>query len=424
MLTPEDNILLTRVGRGTSMGELMRRYWHPIALSTQVSAADGPPLRTKLLGQRFVVFRDTQGRVGVLDEACMHRGVSLALGRNEEGGLRCLYHGWKFAVDGTILETPNHADCRLRERTRAPAYPVREQGGLIWTYIGPKEHEPPFRTFIWDIKSDAHRAVFRANTKANWLPLWEGGLDSSHVAILHTNVLRPSWSAKIHDQSEVAPIAWDHLAPTYEIEETPFGFHYCAFRDIPGQQGAKRNARLVPAIMPYMRIIPGKLESNYAIEVPMDDHETATYVCAFSETDEPLDREAWAKFLGFDSPYYDWETHNVNFDWDANRLGQDRSRMKTSWTGIHGLEMEDFTMSMSLTPDWDRSEEHLVASDIAVVRLRRMLLQALRRFHAGETPPGLTRADMTKVIAYDRDIAKDDRWQDFAPHNKVAVAAE
>lgn len=420
MLSQNESQLLTQVGTGTPLGEMMRRYWHPIALTEQVAEPDGAPLRTKLLGQRFVVFRDSAGKVGVLDEFCMHRGVSLALGRNEEGGLRCIYHGWKFAVDGTVLETPNHADCRLRQRLKAPAYPVREQSGLIWTYIGPKELQPPFRNFAWDIVPETHRVAFRANTRASWLPLWEGGLDSSHVGILHANLFRPSWGAKSRGETNTTPIAWDVLAPTYEIEETPFGFHYCAFRDIPSREGKRRNARLVPAILPYMRIIPGTLDQNYAIEVPMDDDETATYVIPYSH-DRPIDREAWLKMLGFDSPFYDPVTCNVSLAWD-NRMGQDRTRMKGDWTGIVGLEMEDFAMSVSQV-GWDRSKEHLVASDQAVVKMRRMLLEAIRRFQQGETPPAVNVADMTQVIAYDRNLEVDEKWQAFAPGNRLLGSA-
>ena len=139
MVTKAENETLVRVGRGTPMGDLMRRYWHPVATSAQLPGADCAPLKTMLLGERFVVFRDSQGRVGMFDELCMHRGASLALGRVEDGGITCLYHGWKFAVDGTILETPNNADGRLRQRLKAPAYDTIERSGLIWAYIGPKE---------------------------------------------------------------------------------------------------------------------------------------------------------------------------------------------------------------------------------------------------------------------------------------------
>jgi phthalate 4,5-dioxygenase len=422
MLKETDGQLLTQVRKGTPLGEMMRRYWHPIALSEQVAEPDGTPLRTKLLGERFVVFRDTEGKVGVLDEMCMHRGVSLALGRNEEGGLRCVYHGWKFAVDGTILETPNHADCRYRERMKAPAYPVREQSGLIWTYIGPVELQPPFREFEYDTVPPENRVVFRSNTKACWLPLWEGGLDSSHVGILHTNIVRPSWGAKARGEDNAAMVAWDNLAPTYEIEDTEFGYHYCAFRDVPGKEDEVRNARLVPAILPYMRIIPGKDTHNFAIEVPMDDFETATYVFAYSPT-RAVDRDWWYKFLGYESSYYDPETCDVLLDW-GNRMGQDRSRMKADWSGIEGLEFEDFAMSASLGQDWDRAREHLVTSDLAIVRMRRMVLEAVQQVQEGNDPPAVNVADMTGVVGFDRDIAVQAVWQELAPTNRTLIAAE
>jgi phthalate 4,5-dioxygenase len=427
MLSHKDSETLTRVGKGTPLGEMMRRYWHPIALSEQVAEPDGTPLRTKLLGERFVVFRDTEGKVGVLDEMCMHRGVSLALGRNEEGGLRCVYHGWKFAVDGTILETPNHADCRYRERMKAPAYPVVEQSGLIWTYIGPVELQPPFRNFEYDIVDPSYRHVTRQNVKANWLPLWEGGLDSSHVAILHTNFIRHSWKAeRAGEEAEAA--SWDSLAPTYELESTYFGYHYCAFREIPGKDGVIRNARLVPAMMPYMRIIPGAVgvsagaEHSVAFEVPLDDFETATYIVRYAR-DHAIDIPMRMEAAQYNGKFFDKKTYDVTLDW-SNRLGQDRSRMDRSWTGIDGLGMEDYSMSMSLGDDWDRTKEHLVTSDLAVVRMRKMVLEAVEAVQNGGSPPAVDIADMTGIIGYDRNIAPDDKWQNYAPGHQLAVAAE
>ena len=147
MLTHEENETLCRVGPKTRMGQVMRRYWHPVALSEQLPHPDCAPRRVSLLGERLVAFRDTEGRVGVFNELCMHRGASLALGRVENNGIRCLYHGWKFGVDGTIQETPNHSDGRFRDRLKAPCFPVREEGGLIWAYIGEKKKVPPFRRF-------------------------------------------------------------------------------------------------------------------------------------------------------------------------------------------------------------------------------------------------------------------------------------
>lgn len=232
------------------MGKLMRRYWHPVATSDQLAARDAAPLRAKLLGKRFVLFRDSDGCVGMLDEICMHRGASLAIGRVEEGGIRCLYHGWKFAVDGTVLETPN---CDLTKRKKAPAYPVVEQGGLIWAYIGAAEQKPPFRTFASDMSADAHRAVVRINVKANYLQLWEGGLDSSHVSVLHTNQARPSWAAATGVKLDVPVYTeMNDTAPHFDVEDTWFGYHYSATRVVDEARGgaAMRNIRIVPAVMP------------------------------------------------------------------------------------------------------------------------------------------------------------------------------
>ena len=189
MLNREDNALICHVGPGTPMGDMMRRYWHPVCTSAQLPVPDGPPLRVRLLGEDFVAFRDTEGRVGLLEELCMHRGASLALGRVEEGGIRCLYHGWKFDVNGTVLETPNHADPKYRARMKAPCFPVREEGGLVWAYVGPKEHEPPFSRYAFMDAQPEHRVVLRINVQCNYLQLVEGGEDST------SGCCTPTWRA-------------------------------------------------------------------------------------------------------------------------------------------------------------------------------------------------------------------------------------
>ena len=196
MLSREENELVTRVGPGTPLGNVMRRYWVPVCTSAQLPHPDCAPLRLSVLGEQFVAFRDTNGQVGFFDELCMHRRASLALARVEESGIRCLYHGWKFAVDGTVLETPNHPDPRLKTRLKAPAYPVREAGGLIWAYLGPTEKEPPFARYRFMEAPADKRCVIRINVCVNYLQLWEGGADSSHVGILHSDAARPGWIDK------------------------------------------------------------------------------------------------------------------------------------------------------------------------------------------------------------------------------------
>lgn len=419
----EENELLTRVGKGTPMGEMMRRYWHPICTSAELPSPDCDPLRTRLLGESFVVFRDTEGRVGVLDELCMHRGASLALARVEEGGIRCLYHGWKFATDGRILETPNHADPRYRERLRAPSYPVHESAGLVWTYIGPAEHRPPFRRFGFEDVPAAHRVVLRINVHANYLQAWEGGTDTSHVTMLHSNAARPSWALENGKQSlgiadDMLIDAFNDTAPLLEIEDTSFGFHYAGIRSAPGETGTRRNVRLVPIFLPNGRIIPFRDFSAWVLETPQDDEHTSTYMIDASPT-VPLSREARLRRSGLSEERF-YKDNNFLADW-SDRLGQDREsmRQRLSWTGFSGISQEDAIITTSMGPLFDRTREHLVPADAAIVRLRRRLLEAVRAFQDGKAPPAVMVEDMTRMRAFDTDWDISHSWRDIAPDHQI-----
>ena len=224
MLSAAENELLTRVGRGTPMGGMMRRYWLPVCTSAQLPRPDGPPLRLPLLGESYVAFRDTSGKVGLLEEFCMHRRASLWLGRVEDNGIRCLYHGWKFGADGTVQETPNHCDDRLKARW-APAFPTREAGGLVWAYVGPKENQPPFQRYEFFEGPEENRCVFRINTPANYLQLYEGGTDSSHVGILHCNLANPEWKNKASFVPEAADYTSMALAGRRQCADARPGEH-------------------------------------------------------------------------------------------------------------------------------------------------------------------------------------------------------
>src|SRR3546814_247887 len=406
MVTQAENETLVRVGPGTDMGEYMRRYWHPVATSAQLPEPDCKPLRIKLLGQKLVVFRNSEGEVGVLNELCMHRGASLAIGRVEEGGIRCLYHGWKFAVDGTILETPNHADCRYRERMKAPAYSVVERGGLIWSYIGPKEHQPPFRTFAAHAVPDENRVVIRVNMKANYLQLWEGGLDSSHVSVLHTNQARKSWSADRGvdvDLTNWTPM--DDSAPLFEVEDTPFGYHYAATRKLPpGREDDRfRNVRITPAIFPTGRIIRGPIMDFLVWETPDDDYSTSTFITVYAN--QPIEESWILGILGLDDERV-WNEQDCNYrgTWE-NDFFQDRATMNINWTGMRGIEQEDAAIGLSYGPIFDRSTENLVTADLAVVRLRRRLLEASRLVKDGNPALGAFIGDLSAVAAPDEDVA-------------------
>ena len=427
MVTHAENETLVRVGPGTEMGEYMRRYWHPVATSAQLPGPDCKPLRTKLLGQKFVVFRDSEGKVGMLDELCMHRGASLALGRVEEGGITCLYHGWKFAVDGTILDTPNNADCRYRQRMKAPAYDVVEQSGLIWAYIGPKEQKPPFRRFAADLVPPENRYVLRIDVKANYLQLWEGGLDSSHVSVLHTNQARTSWAAGRGLEIDPDVNKWspmDDPSPVFQVEDTPFGYHYSATRNLPPSRHneAMRNVRITPAIFPTGRIIAGPVADFLVWETPMDDCSTSTYITVYSPK-SPVDKNWVLKTLGLNDTRF-WSENDPEYKgtWE-NDFYQDRDSMQTNWTGFNGIEQEDVAIGLSYGPIFDRTKENLVAADLAVVRVRRRLLQVAAMVKAGEPAIGSQIADLTGVAAPDVDVPEGTDWRTIAPyHHEFAVS--
>jgi phthalate 4,5-dioxygenase len=425
MISHADNETLVRIGPNTDMGNLMRCYWHPVALSSQLPAPDCNPLRLGLLGERFVAFRDSSGQVGMLPELCMHRGASLALGRVEEGGIRCLYHGWKFAVDGTILETPNHADCRFRERIKARAYPVVERSGLIWSYIGKQADQPPFRVFAADEVPPENRLNLRINLKANYLQLWEGGLDSSHVSTLHTNQARRSWG--IERGAAIDPTAkWtamDDPSPVFEIEDTAFGYHYAAIRKLPPERHGDhlRNVRITPAILPTGRIIRGPNMDFLVWETPDDDYSSSTFITIYSP--DRVDKNRVFSMLGLnDNRLWSETAPDYKGSWE-NGFYQDRSNMRTNWSGLGGIEQEDAAIALAYGPIYDRTKEHLVTADVAVVRIRKRLLQAARLVKSGQQAPGAYIADLRRVAAPDVDIAAGSNWRDVAPfHREIAQA--
>lgn len=422
MLTAEENDTITLVGPNTPMGRMMRRFWIPIAASRQLEC-DGDPLRTMLLGEHFVVFRATDGTVGVLDEFCMHRRVSLALGRNEKGGLRCLFHGWKFAPDGEILETPNHGNERFRQQLRAPAYPCREAGGLVWTYIGPGELEPEFPTFGFFAGPDDNRVVIRVDSDSNYLQLFEGGTDSSHVAILHSNQANPSWMndefEAVDEDFNPGAISVDDNAPVLDIVDTEYGYHYAAKRQGPttddGQ--ATYSIRVTPVLLPMGRIIPAPSFQLYVFEVPQHDGRTSTYL--INHGPHPVPRADMMRIMGLDDErFFDDDTCAFEASW-SEMLGQDRAAMSDSWTGFSGIEQEDLIMALSMGPIVDRTKEHLVAADSAVVHLRRRLLESVRLNEDGRPPIGLEVSDLSDVKALcDTVLPADEPWGDLLPGNR------
>jgi nitrite reductase/ring-hydroxylating ferredoxin subunit len=388
MLTTEQNNVLCRVGPETDMGRAMRRYWLPALLGADLPHPDCDPKRLDMLGESFVAFRDTTGRIGILDEACRHRSASLALGRVEECGIRCIYHGWKFAWDGTVLETPNVPDPEFKKRFKARAYPAREAGGLIWVYLGPAERQPAFPHYSWFDLPDANVLATAHRVDCNYVQVLEGLLDSSHLGILHMDGLRRSDVSQLGFARKINSMQFN-LAPSLEVQDRSYGFDYVALRD--SGDGGGTEARVTAFVAPCITFNPnGDLITAV---VPIDDR-SSTFVHVFWDKgqaigEEPL-RSRQLEFVGLD----DGSLHAFGVDRTSrpedrpawhNGFRQDREAIHAgrSFSGLPGLIQEDVAVSVSGGTIRDRSRETLSGADIAIGRMYRTLLGAAQRVRAG-----------------------------------------
>ena len=377
MLSREENEILTKTSARTPMGELIRRYWIPALLSAEVPDPDCPPVRVKLLGESLVAFRDSEGRIGLLAEHCSHRGTSLFYGRNEECGLRCIYHGWKYDVDGNVLETPAEPrDSQLRHKVHHKAYPCHEAAGVVFAFLGPKDKLPLFPNYPWLSVPRDHVIVTKFFLDCNYLQALEGDCDTSHTTFLHRGnrgggVLAPK----------------EDPAPAFEIEHTWCGLRAAATRRVGSD---KQNVRVSTFVMPVIGSVPigktinGKLDGFLAVyQIPSDDHTTWRYNFRFKRS-EPMTA---------DEHYSDKVQVGTDFKLVANQRNEyllDREKQKTAnYTGIEGFATQDACVTESMGPIWDRTREHLGASDSYVIALRRFLLKAVKDLQQGIEPPGL-----------------------------------
>jgi phthalate 4,5-dioxygenase len=377
MLSSEENELLTRVDPGTAMGNLFRRYWIPALLAEEIPEPDGAPVRVRLLGEDLVAFRDTRGRIGLLDEHCAHRGTSLFFGRNEECGLRCIYHGWKYDIEGNILDTPAEPpDSQLKHKVHQTAYPCVEAGGMVFAYMGPKDKMPVFPAYDWLGVPQNQIYIAKSLLECNYLQALDGDCDSSHLNFLH-RMFKPDErrSFLVHDQ-----------APEFEIDEMEFGFRVAAIRKTAPDMNYVRISHFVmPFIgcVPVGREIDGKLDGFKAVyQVPADDQTTWRYDFFFKWS-RPMTKEDSSK-RDFVGPGYR-KIRNL-----ANRYLQDRQVQKTvNFTGIEEFLNQDACATESMGPIVDRTKEHLGVSDSYIIQVRRFLLKALREVASGEAPPGV-----------------------------------
>jgi phenylpropionate dioxygenase-like ring-hydroxylating dioxygenase large terminal subunit len=389
MLARDENELVTRVGPDTPMGRTMRRYWIPALLARELPEPDCPPVRVRLLGEDLVAFRDTEGRVGLLDEYCPHRRASLFLGRNEECGLRCVYHGWKFDVAGRCVDMMNEPDeLSFKAKVRVTAYPVTEAGGIIWAYMGPAELRPPLPHFAWTQALPSHRHVSKVIQESNWLQGLEGGIDTSHAPILHRVLRTDSSRAGFKPKDPFVR----GKAPALEVDVTDYGYRYAGIRPL-GE--SEMHVRAYQFVLPFHQIRPSRTDDGVPlvaghIWVPMDDEATMVYNWVASVRDEPLpEDERLETRLGNGPGDVDQTTFRSRRN-RANNYLQDRHVQKhETFSGIDGINVQDRAVQESMGPIVDRSKEHLGPADRAVIQARRLLLDAVRTVQDGGTPRGI-----------------------------------
>jgi phthalate 4,5-dioxygenase oxygenase subunit len=429
-MTPEENDLLCRVEGDAPMGAIMRRHWIAACLSEEVAEADGKPLRIKLLGESLVVFRDSKGRLGVLDEFCAHRRASLVYARNEECGLRCLYHGWKFDFEGNVVEMASEPPgSSIPERVKQKAYPAREAGGFVWCYMGPADEMPEFEPPAFAPTPDARVSATKVRVRCNWAQILEGQIDSAHSSSLHSSDMVPAQvdSAKATEQNWLRPST--DKAPRFQIERTSYGFRYAAIRRPIQNEVTHEYIRTTVYIAPFTALIPPNNVHNVAtLLTPEDDTTTIFYFIAWNGPDKPgIDADTWRKFN-----VLQWGVDvDANFDGIRTRENdylQDRAAMTAgNFTGIQGIPNQDIAMWEGMGPIGDRTAERLGASDVAVAAFRRLMVEAARSMQNGGPAIGTTspRIPHATISSYEGVVPKTVNWRTLgggseAPRERVA----
>jgi phthalate 4,5-dioxygenase oxygenase subunit len=416
MLSREDNEILCRVEGDAPMGRLMRAHWIPACLEEEVRERDGAPVRLRLLGEDLVAFRDSDGRLGVLDEHCPHRRASLALGRNEACGLRCLYHGWKVDVEGNVVDRPTEPrEATAVKPVKHKAYPCHESGGFVWVWMGPadamREFEPP----AWAPAPGLRTSAVKIHVACNWAQVLEGAIDSSHSSSLHSTDMVPAQvdGAGATDKTWLRPST--DKAPRLQVERTDFGFRYVAIRHPIANAETHDYLRITVFVAPFTVLIPPNDRYNLSIlNIPIDDTNTMFYFIAWSDGEhEGIDQEDWRAFcaarvgVDLDECFRPIRTRQNNYL-------QDRRAMSAgSYTGIDGIPNQDMAMWETMGSIADRSRERLGASDIAIVQFRRIMIEAARKVAAGEPAIGTSPRHVphVKLRSFEGVVPKTTNWR-------------
>jgi len=388
MLKKEQNDLLTQTGPGTPMGNLFRSYWLPALLAEELAEPDCPPVRLQLLSERLLAFRDTQGRLGVIDEFCAHRGVSLWFGRNEESGIRCPYHGWKYDVNGQCVEVPSEpSESGYCNKIKLKSYSLAERGGVIWIYMGSPELQPPLPEWEFATVPASQSFTSKRSQECNWLQALEGGIDSSHVSFLHSGNLNtdPLFKGAKGNQYNIKD-----LKPVFEVVPAEGGLFI----------GARRNAeegkyywRITPWIMPCFTMIPprGDHPVHGHFWVPIDDENNWAWSFDYHPTRALTEPEVQAMNDGkgihvLTTPGSYRPLQNKDNDYLMDRAAQ---KAKTTYSGIDGIAMQDASLQESMGFIQDRTRENLVSTDNGIIMARQRLMKAAKALlEKGEAPPG------------------------------------
>ncbi|MBS0638761.1 MAG: Rieske 2Fe-2S domain-containing protein [Proteobacteria bacterium] len=434
MLSAEDNVLLTRTGPKTSMGDVFRHFWQPVALSQELPEPDGPPLRARILGEEVRIFRATDGTVGVVSPRCPHRGADLFFGRTEEGGITCAYHGWKFATDGRCLAIPTMEPGPAREKTEQNvhllAYPTCEQGGYVWVYLGPKQHLPALPQLEFLTLPASHVFVSKKLQQCNWAQACEGGLDTAHFSFLHMPV---SDAKDVTDRlmqkvsSDTDTVRWMRAdgAPRFTILEHPVGLVLGAARH--GDAG-KNYWRISQFLMPNHGLAPAAFPGeNYHGQcwVPIDDVSCWIYNYTWNP-ERPLTDAERQRFAAGSGIHAEVDENWIPIRRRENDYLIDRRKQKyENYTGIDGVSEQDAAIQDSQGYIADRTQEHLGPTDMGVIRFRRMILGAARDMQAGTPPAAARQAALYRVRAggaiADKDVALPDVMRARFGHDHALV---
>ncbi len=410
VLKPEINELLTRAGPGTPMGQLFRQYWVPALLADELPDNDCPPVRVKLLSERLIAFRDSEGRYGLIDEFCAHRGVSLWFGRNEERGLRCSYHGWKYEVTGQCIEVPSEPEgSRFCQKVRLKSYPLVKIGDLLWTHMGDPQEQPPLPEWEFARVPPEQTYTSKRWQECNWLQALEGGIDSSHVSWLHSGGLRddPLFKGARGNRYNLSD-----KKPFFEVAEADGGLFI----------GVRRNAeeghyywRITPWVMPNFTMIPprGDHPVHGHFWVPIDDENCWVFTFDYHPMRPLAEKELQAMKDGYGVhnkyvPGTYRPLQNKDNDYMIDRAAQKRGE---SYSGVWGIAMQDASLQESMGPIVDRTKERLVSTDSGIIQARlRLRKAAVALRDQGRTPPGVDPAHQrvrsaAVVLPKDKDFA-------------------